>query len=38
MTIVFPNLIKYNKIIDRKDPEKHEYIEKKSHLTQESGK
>lgn len=29
MTIVFPNLIKYNKIIDRKDPEKHEYIEKK---------
>lgn len=28
MTIVFPNLIKYNKIIDRKDPDKDEYVEK----------
>lgn len=28
MTIVFPNLIKYSKIIDRKDTDKHEYIEK----------
>lgn len=28
MTIVFPNLMKDSKIIDSKDPDKHEYVEK----------